>query len=145
MTNGTTHEAPTDHGPPPLPTTTAPAPSAAGVPTSSEKTYAMLTHLSAFLSVVVVGLFFLGPLVMWLVKRSESPFADHHGKEAVNFHLTMLLAHVGMLVLAIVTCGIAALLWPLLGLWHVIWPVVAAVSASDGTAYRYPGTLRFIS
>jgi uncharacterized Tic20 family protein len=143
MTTGSPTEAPT--APPLPPPPPAPQPAAGGASTSSERTYATLTHLSTFLSLLVAGLFFLGPLVMWLVKKDESACCDHHGKEAVNFHLTMFLAHCGMAVLTFVTCGVGAVLWPLLGIWHVIWPIVAAVRANDGVAYRYPLTLRLLS
>ena len=57
---------------------------------SSLRTYGMLTHLSAFAG-AIVALAFVGPLIMWLARRDEHPFLDHHGKEALNFNLSMLL------------------------------------------------------
>ena len=61
-----------------------------GVPTKDEKTTAMFIYLSALLLGFFIGpLAFAGPLILWLVKRDESKFIDHHGKEMVNFTITM--------------------------------------------------------
>ncbi|MGI8958116.1 MAG: DUF4870 domain-containing protein [Chthoniobacterales bacterium] len=61
-------------------------------PLTNECTWAALCHASALL-----GLLFripgaaLGPLLVWLVKRGDSPEIDAHGKEAINFQVSMLI------------------------------------------------------
>jgi uncharacterized Tic20 family protein len=44
----------------------------------------------------LLGLFtcFVGPLVIWLLKKDEMPFVDHHGKEALNFQITLAIVYV---------------------------------------------------
>ena len=52
----------------------------------------MLCHLSAFAG--FTGIPFgtiLGLLVIWLLKREESPFIDTHGKEALNFQISVII------------------------------------------------------
>jgi len=36
----------------------------------------------------------LGPLIIWLAKRGDSPEIDAHGKESLNFQISMLIYNV---------------------------------------------------
>lgn len=117
--------------------------------------------IGAHLGGLIVGLAsggafgFLAPLLVWLLKRDEHPFIDHHAKESLNFQLTVLLVVLGGAVLAvpavifgILTLGIGLILLVLLGLvvlvlWFVL-PIVAAVKAGNGEGYRYPVVIRFV-
>jgi uncharacterized Tic20 family protein len=146
-------------GPPPLPPTgAAPAGGADPYALSSEsRAWAIGAHLgglgAGLLTVAMLG--FLGPLGVWLVKRDDDPFVDHHAKEALNFQLTVLVAIIGAAVLAIpalilgiLTLGIGLLLLGALVAaaviaWFVL-PLVGAVKASAGEGYRYPLTIRFV-
>ena len=49
---------------------------------------------------------FLGPLIIWLMKKDESAFVNDQGKEALNFQLTLLIAQVVAVGVASATCGI---------------------------------------
>ncbi len=98
---------------------------------------ALLIHLLALVS----G--FIGPLIVWLVKRDESAFIDFHGKEALNFQITMFMAWIAAFFAAIVLIGF--LVMPILIVLQVILPILAAVAANRGEYYRYPLTLRVIS
>jgi hypothetical protein len=121
--------------PPPLPVTAVVVPNV--------RTWAALCHASALLGVF---LHFPGhlipPLIIWLAKREQSPEIDAHGKEAVNFQLSMLLYNLIAAVFCIILIGFAFLI----SLWilNAIFAIVAAVQASDGKFYRYPMTIRFI-
>ncbi len=111
------------------------------------RTWGVLTHLSAF-AAALVAMAFLGPLVMWLVRREEHPFLDHHGKEALNFQVSMLVYGVVGFMLAIVTFGLGLLVVIpaaiVLGLVWLVAPIIAAVKASSGEGFRYPVTIRFL-
>jgi uncharacterized Tic20 family protein len=129
----------------------APAPYRAPISSADERMWAMAAHLSSL--VMLVGIpSLIGPLVVWLVKRDQSAFVDDHGKEALNFNISVLLyGIVGVIltvILAVVTLGIGLLvlvpLGLLLGLGWVVVTVIAAVKANNGEAYRYPLTIRFV-
>ena len=112
------------------------------------RTWAMLAHLSA-LSALVTGVgSIIGPLVVWLIKKDEYPFVNDQGKEALNFHLTMLIAYVALGLLTCVTIGFGALLTvPLMivvAIFEMVFSIVAGVQANQGVAYRYPLTIRMI-
>ena len=110
---------------------------------SNVRTWNILCHASALL-----GVFFhfpghlLGPLIVWLAKRDDSPEIDAHGKESLNFQISMLIYNVIAAVFCLVLIGFAflAVLWVL----NAVFVIVASIQASDGKFYRYPMTIRFI-
>jgi uncharacterized protein len=110
------------------------------VPTEEERTWGLIAHLS-FLAGGLIGLPFLGPLVVWLVKKDQSPFVADQAKEALNFHLSVLIA---TLVCIIVPCvGWVALFVVAIG--AIVYSIMAAMEANKGQYYRYPYTIRMIT
>lgn len=118
-----------------------PAPHPSGLP-ADVRNWGMGAHLSAFAG-AFFALAFVGPLVVWLIKRDEHPFIEHHAKEALNFNLSVLLYGIASVVLAFIVIGFITGLATLLA-W-VIFTVIGATKASNGEGYRYPLTIRFIS
>ncbi len=84
----------------------------------------------------------LAPLIVWLAKRDESPEIDAHGKEALNFQISMLIYNVVAAVFCLVLIGF--LILPILWVLNAVFVIIAAIKASDGEFYRYPMTIRFI-
>ncbi|MDX1694506.1 MAG: DUF4870 domain-containing protein, partial [Ketobacteraceae bacterium] len=111
--------------------------------TNDEKNWGVYCHLAVFLGVFlpVVGNF-LGPGLVWLLKKEEYPFAGDQGKEVLNFQITLLLVSIAAGFLSAVLIGVIVL-WILPFYW-LIFTIVGAVKASEGKAYRYPLTLRLI-
>ena len=105
-------------------------------PSTDEKSWAMGCHLISLVTS------FVGPLILWLIKREGNSFVDVQGKEAVNFQISILLYAVICSFLTLIVIG--ALLMPLVGLLDVIFVIVAAVKANEGVNYRYPLCIRFI-
>lgn len=117
--------------------------------------YAMFLHLSG-LSMLFGIPSFIGPLVMWVIKKEESPFVDRHGKAAVNFHFSVLLymviAIVAIAIIAIFTLGIGViLLIPVIILGAIaamvlllVLPILACLKAQNGEDYTYPLTIHFL-
>jgi len=130
----------------------ASAPMAAGtyVPDANARQWAMFAHLSALLASLVGGLTFIGPLVIYLVKRDEHPFIADQAREALNFNLSMLIYSVGLaivsFVLTLILIGFLLFLLfiPLAIAWLVL-TIIAAMKANEGEAYRYPVTIRMVT
>ncbi len=124
--------------------TSSPPPLPASAPTTSNvRTIAAFCHASALLGVFIhFPGHLLPPLLIWLLKRDESPELDAHGKEAVNFQISMLIYNAVAAVFCLVLIGFffLAVLWVL----NAILCIIAAIHASDGKFYRYPMTIRFI-
>jgi uncharacterized protein len=120
-----------------------PPPSPATTTSSDVRTWCVLCHASALL-----GLFFhflghlLGPLIVWLAKRSDSPEIDAHGRESLNFQLSMLIYDAIAVVLCFVLIGIPILV--LLWVLNTIFVIIASIQASEGKLYRYPLAMRLL-
>ena len=114
----------------------------------------MFAHLSALVGGILTSGWagsigcFIGPLVIWLVKKDTLPFVDDQGKEALNFNITVGIVFLALLILSIVTFGIGLIvavpLWIIIGIAWLVFTIIAAVKANNGERYRYPLTLRLI-
>ncbi len=108
------------------------------------RTWCVACHLSALAGIVIpVGGHILGPLVVWLAKRAESPEIDAHGKEALNFQISMLIYNLVAGVLCLVLIGFVLL--GVLYLLNIIFVIIAALKAGEGEMYRYPLTIRLVN
>lgn len=105
-------------------------------PGRDECNLAMLSHL--------LGIFsgFIGPLVLWLVKRDEASFLADQSNEALNFQITVALAIVASVLLTLFLIG--PFLIPFILIANFIFCIIAAVAASKGKRYRYPLALRLV-
>ena len=85
----------------------------------------------------------LGPLIIWLAKRADSPEIDAHGKESLNFQISMLIYSLISGILCLILIGF--LLLAILHLLNLVLVIVASIQASEGKLYRYPITIRLIN
>ena len=107
------------------------------------KTWNVLCHATALAGFFVPWAgHILGPLIIWLAKRGDSPEIDEHGKESLNFQISMLIYNVVAAVLCLVLIGFALLL--ILHILNLVLVIVASIQASEGKLYRYPITIRLI-
>ncbi len=114
-----------------------------GMPSREDRTWGMLCHISAvagFLAPCILNI--VAPLVIWLMKREDSPFVNDQGREAVNFNITVSICTAICFVLAWIIIGIPLLF--ILGITWFILVLIATLRANDGVAYRYPFCLRLI-
>ena len=107
-------------------------------PTSGidDKTLALLCHIGQLVGGFVV------PLVIYLIKKDQSPFVKHHAAEALNFAITTTIAYVVAFALVFVLVGFVLL--PLLFIGHFVFLVMATIAANKGEWYRYPLNLRLV-
>lgn len=108
----------------------------AGPVTDSERTLAILSH------VLTLVAWFFAPLVIYLVKKDESPFVREHAKESLNFQLTLIVAYIAAGLLMLLLVGFFLLM--LVALMQLVLVIIATVRAADNQLYRYPFTIRFI-
>ena len=135
-------------------TSTPPPPPSDGVPSKEERQWAMFAHLSALVGGILTSGWagsigcFIGPLVIWLVKRDSMPFVIDQAKEALNFNITVAIVFLALFLLSVVTLGIGLIvavpLWIIIGIAWLVLTIMAAIAANKGEAYRYPFALRLI-
>jgi uncharacterized protein len=110
---------------------------------SNVRTWTVLCHASALAGFFVPWAgHILGPLIVWLAKRGDSPEIDEHGKESLNFQISMLIYNLIAGVLCLVLIGFV-----ILGILHIlnlVLVIVASIQAGEGKLYRYPITIRLI-
>ena len=124
----------------------APAPTA----DPNLRMWTVLCHASALAGFFIPGVGnFVGPLLIWLLKRGDSAEIDAHGKESLNFQLSMLIYTIalGIICFILMVVLIGFLLIPLFAVLYVVdivLVIIASMKASNGELYRYPLTLRLI-
>ncbi|VEW12344.1 Uncharacterized protein conserved in bacteria [Brevibacterium casei] len=116
--------------------------------TDSERTTALWTN---------IGSLFVGflPLIMFLVKKDESPFVRDYARQGTNAWITNMIATfaasivLGIIgtILAFVTMGFGFLIVYfafLIPLVYAVIYIIAAVAANKGEGYKFPLTINFI-
>lgn len=111
-------------------------------PPTTDNSLAVVMQLLGFAGFVFPFGNILGPLVLWLIKRSESPLLDRIGKEVLNFQIsyTIYVAVAGILCFVL----IGFLILPVIGLLWIIFMIIAAVKTGNGEEYKYPLTIRLL-
>ncbi|MEV4259034.1 DUF4870 domain-containing protein [Spirillospora sp. NPDC049652] len=126
------------YGPPGVPQ----HPSAQGGAVMPEETNMVVL---SYVLMLFVG--FLAPLVIFLIKKSTSPFVRYHTAQALNYQLTMLIHLLALGTVCAIPAIIAknaAFLAPLvlvylellIGGW--VFPIIGAVSGGKGKWTRFP-------
>lgn len=121
---------------------------------ADQRQWAMFAHLSALLGGIVTAGWagsigcFVGPLVIWLVKKDSMPFVEDQAKEALNFNITVAIVFFALFVLTILTLGLGLIIsvpgFFVVGIAWLVLTILAAIKANEGVAYRYPFALRLI-
>jgi uncharacterized protein len=99
--------------------------------TGTSRILAVLSHVSFFFLPIIL------PLVLLLLKNDD-PFVRHHAKQAIVFHLAFYALMAISSFLAIILIGF--LLMGIVGLWGLLFTIVATVRSLNDEYYRYPVT-----
>jgi uncharacterized protein len=96
-------------------------------------------HLSPLAFFWIGPLAFAVPLILWLVRKDHSAFADDHGREVLNFVISLLVLTIA---LSITIIGIPLVL--ALYVVGVVNMIRGALAVSRHEYFRYPMTIRFL-
>jgi uncharacterized Tic20 family protein len=106
-------------------------------PSGEQRTWAVLAHMLA-LAGNLIGLGWIGPLVVWVKCRSLGPFVSFHALQAMFFQLGWSALMFGLwrvdyfLGNPLFNLLIAASIVP------VAWNIIAAIRSHNGEWYQYP-------
>src|SRR5690625_4428125 len=106
------------------------------------KQMAMFCHLAGLLIFVIPLGNVIGTAILWQLKKDMHPFVDDQGKEAINFHLVMLIAGLICTALTVVLIGIPLLI--VLVFFAIVYTIIVALQAIQGDKYRYILVTRLI-
>lgn len=108
-----------------------------------DRTWAMFCHLTSLSA--CIGIPFgniIGPLVVWLIKKDEFAIVDEHGRESLNFQISLSIYSIVAFFLCFAFIGF--LLLPAILIAGIVFVIIATLKANKGETYRYPLTIRFI-
>ncbi|EIJ78507.1 hypothetical protein PB1_13154 [Bacillus methanolicus PB1] len=106
------------------------------IPANEERLLAAAIYVSSFFTT------FIGPLIIWLLKKNESSFVDYHGREYLNFLISYGVYSIISLLLMLVLIGFLTI-W-IIGILTVVFTIVAAIKAYEGKEYRIPFVFRIL-
>ncbi len=104
-----------------------------------QRILAAITHISA---IFPLGFGFVGPLIIYLIKKDEGGFVAENARNALNFQLTMLILNAIAWFLVIILIGFV-MLW-VLGIINVVLVIIAAWKSYEGYVYNYPFTIEIV-
>lgn len=109
--------------------------------TQEERILAMLAHLVGPLGYIGGVLQYVLPLIIYLMYRDRSRFVAFHALQSLMLQLLLLGLGVAVVVVSLLTCGLAAaVLAPLAGVTGLVMTVVvivAAIQAFRGQVFEY--------
>ena len=130
--------------PPPFPQDSQVTPVPAPHIPEADRSWCIGLHLSGLSGLILSFALahIVVPLVIWLVKRSDSPSIDATGKEVLNFQISYSIYFALSALLWIVLIGLPISI--VIGITWLVCIIIAAVKTSNGEEYRYPATIRFL-
>lgn len=108
----------------------------------TDKQWAMACHLGSLLGFMVPFGNIIIPLIIWSMKKDESPLIDRSGKESINFQLSITLYIIISVILIFLVIGIFMVV--ALVILQIVLVIIAAIRVDQGEEFRYPITIRFI-
>ena len=106
------------------------------------RTWAMFCHIGAFAGYIIPFGNIIAPLIIWLIKKSESSLVDDQGKESLNFQISVTIYAFVALLLTLILIGYVVFV--ALVIFDLVMVIIAAVKVNEGEKYRYPLCIRFI-
>ena len=114
-------------------------------PSQDDRNLALIAHLSGCIGIFAGGLIgFVGPLIIYLIKKDSSTYVATQAKEALNFQITLFLIAIACLIITAISCFVAFPVMFVPMVMQVVFGIIAALAVRDGTDYRYPFNLRLI-
>ena len=103
-----------------------------------ERTWALFIHLGQ----LAPGIGWVIPIVIWQVKKDDSPILDQHGKNVVNWMISALIYSMVSLALFFVLIGFFLLM--AVGILCIVFTIIGSIKAYEGTVWEYPLAIKFI-
>ncbi|MGB3468974.1 MAG: DUF4870 domain-containing protein [Cyclobacteriaceae bacterium] len=107
------------------------------------KQFCLLMHLSQFAGYLIPFAGLILPIVMWATNKDHNEEVDAHGKEIINWMISMIIYCFIAFILTFVLVGIFVFI--AIFIMGVIFPIIGAVQAGNGQFFKYPLTIRFFN
>ena len=111
-----------------------------------DRTWETACHLSALILIAgIPAANVLAPLIIWIIRKNQSPGTDRHGRAVLNFQLAMtlyfsILFLLGKVTVLAVPAGICLRVWAYLNIFLILR---GGYKAAKGDLFKYPFSIRF--
>ncbi|RZI00147.1 DUF4870 domain-containing protein [Staphylococcus condimenti] len=102
----------------------------------NDRTMAMLIWILN----IVTG--FIGPLIIWLIKKDESPYVNQQGKNYFNFAISYAIYSIGASILTIILIGYIAIF--LIWVACIVYTIIGIVATNKGEDFVVPLSIPII-
>jgi uncharacterized Tic20 family protein len=103
--------------------------------------FVMAMHLSILCGYIIPWVGLIAPIVLWLVHKDRNEIVDRHGKDIVNWLISFNIYVLVAWLLIFVFIGFIIL--PVLAILGIVFPILGAIKANEGTLWKYPLTITF--
>jgi len=103
---------------------------------NDDRLFAALIYVISFFTA------FIGPIIIWLLKKDSSEFVDYHGRQYLNFLISYTIY--GIIAGIAVVIFIGFVLLPIVGIVAFVFTIIGAVKAYEGEYYRMPFIFRIL-
>lgn len=107
-----------------------------------EEQFSMFMHLSQFAGVAVPLAGLVLPIVMWATNKEDSELVNEHGKNIINWMISLIIYFAIAIPLCFLFIGIPIVM--LLAFFSILFPIIGTVKASNGQIYKYPLAIKFL-
>jgi uncharacterized Tic20 family protein len=108
----------------------------------TENSYIALMHISQFAGIIIPGLGFILPTVLWAMNKDNNAKVNVTGKHIINFMISMLIYYAVSGVLCCLVIGIPMLVG--LAIMQIVFIIIATIKANNGETWKYPLTIDFL-
>lgn len=109
-----------------------------------DRSLLVIAHLSQLITLLTGFGSLILPLILWLTQKEKVYQMDAHGKNIINFQLSLIIYFI-ICVPLILLFGLGLLGFLVLGIIAILFPVINAIKASNGEVPKYPLSINFIS
>lgn len=99
-------------------------------PKPEEKSMGMLSHLLCIFTT------WLGPLIIFLIKKEESPYVKLHAKQALVWGVAMAILLIVSSVTMVIFIG--CILYPATLVLHLVFTIMGTIKVNKGEKFLYP-------
>lgn len=104
--------------------------------------WAMFVHFSLFAGFILPVAGLVLPIIIWQVKKDEYPFVDLHGKQVLNWIVSLIIYSLICAVFTLIFIGFIG--FAALFVMSIAFPIIGGIKANNGEFWRYPFTIRVI-
>jgi len=113
-----------------------------GLTTAEVNNWGMLIHFTQFCGYLVPLAGMVVPIVLWQMKKNDSPIIDHHGRVVANWIISEIIYAFVSVLLVFLIIGVPLLIG--LGIVGIVFPIIGGVKAGSGEVWEYPLSIQFL-